>query len=708
MKQRRLRHSGVREFGNVNTLSPLTKRTCPMVTSFHGEYDNTMADLLARRETAFVLWHLKRTEPPPRLIIGWVQPGTPLQLVGEQSLALRPVPGFDDLWELPASECGLIDGWIYYYWFEVTASRPGRPADARIQVTDPLATAVDWRLLGRRLPAPFTDDDRYPAAAVKFSAGRLVSADVGGEQPSYLGALLPDSLPPNNRLVIYQLPCGWAHPGATGGRDVGVGSFRDVIALVDATACGANFSDLDVTRAGRAYLSGELGVNALEMPPVADSACNRAWGFATSHYFAPDFELGFPAIYSWPASNRDMADLSRTCHDHRMRFIADMSMAFAKSHPYLEAAYDDFFVVDPAKVAGAPDAFDYGRFAETYDPVSGATGTFSPARQLMKTAVDRWVQDFHIDGIRLDGIESAASWDFVQELKDHARLRNSERYAALGLAAKADERFIVVGEKRDEPHALLEQQRVDGLWHWAFKDYIRMALIGRQHENEPSFEATVRRALDCRSFGYADLSQAVIYLTSHQVEGFRNERLFDFFMRSGVADAEKRTKLAFACLLTAVGVPMIFAGEEFADRHDAFDEQGNVTQGTVDFSRLGDDWRERIKSHVSRLIQLRTSYDALAGNDIEIIHADFDDGKRVMAWRRGQAGSQSQVVVVANFSDFTTPDAEAPHAEYVVPGWPEAPPSRRWREVPQQRWIAETRAGREPLYSWEAKVYALY
>jgi hypothetical protein len=205
----------VRKFGNVTTLSPLTKQSGQMVTSFHGEYDNTMADLLARRESAFVLWHLTRTEPPPRRIIGWIQPGTPLQLVGEQSLALRPVTGFDDLWELPANECGLIDGWVCYYRFEVTGSRPGRPADgahARIQITDPLATAVDWRLLGRHLSPPFTADDRYPAAAVKYRAGRLVAADVGAEQPSFLGAPLPDSLPPNNRLVICELPCAGPTP----------------------------------------------------------------------------------------------------------------------------------------------------------------------------------------------------------------------------------------------------------------------------------------------------------------------------------------------------------------------------------------------------------------------------------------------------------------------------------------------------------------
>jgi len=33
---------------------------------------------------------------------------------------------------------------------------------------------------------------------------------------------------------------------------------------------------------------------------------------------------------------------------------------------------------------------------------------------------------------------------------------------------------------------------------------------------------------------------------------------------------EKRIKLAFVFLMTAVGIPMFLAGEEFADAHDFF------------------------------------------------------------------------------------------------------------------------------------------
>ena len=86
---------------------------------------------------------------------------------------------------------------------------------------------------------------------------------------------------------------------------MGVGSFRDVMALIDADVDGANFDDLDVTRLGRAYLA-ELGVNALELLPPADSVYNRQWGYGTTNYFAPDFEQNprarlpsRPPITSW-------------------------------------------------------------------------------------------------------------------------------------------------------------------------------------------------------------------------------------------------------------------------------------------------------------------------------------------------------------------------------------------------------------------------
>ena len=106
------------------------------------------------------------------------------------------------------------------------------------------------------------------------------------------------------------------------------------------------------------------------------------------------------------------------------------------------------------------------------------------------------------------------------------------------------------------------------------------------------------------------------------------------------------------------------------------------------------------------LVQLRAAHPALGVNDTNFFHVDFNDGKRVLVWQRGDA-STDPVVVLANFSDFVTADASNPASEYVVPNWPATPAGRSWREVTQSRPVPDNWIGREPIYPWEAKVYTL-
>jgi pullulanase len=210
------------------------------------------------------------------------------------------------------------------------------------------------------------------------------------------------------------------------------------------------------------------------------------------------------------------------------------------------------------------------------------------------------------------------------------------------------------------------------------------------------------------------------------VEGFHKERLatmlrymfpIDDSMSGEVKDArngaiERRVKLGFVCLLTAVGIPMILAGDEFADEHDLFNIHGNITNEAgkqidpVNFSRLeGNDneWRRNVLAHVKRLIDLRKTHPALGVNDTKLLHSDFTTGRRILVWQRGS--DSDPVIVVANFSDFQTDDPFNPSSQYVVPNWPHRE-DLLWREVSQQRDVPPPFVGREPLFPWEAKVYA--
>ncbi|KAK0751817.1 glycoside hydrolase family 13 protein [Schizothecium vesticola] len=191
---------------------------------------------------------------------------------------------------------------------------------------------------------------------------------------------------------------------------------------------------------------------------------------------------------------------------------------------------------------------------------------------------------------------------------------------------------------------------------------------------------------------------AVNYITSHDIEGWRKERLFNFLASSGVRDVARRARLAFALLLTSVGTPMIFAGEEFCDQMDSSVDMRQKQTDPVNYERKDDGgWRQALFGYVANLVRFRTRCPALGDDETDFFHVDRGRGGRIMAWRRG--GGEFPVVVVVNLSD-----EDMPGAEYVVPNWP-GREKAGWREVSQKRDVPAEWVGREPLLRWEAKIY---
>jgi 1,4-alpha-glucan branching enzyme len=677
-----------------------------------------MADFLVHKKTHFALWRPAVTEPAPKLIIGTFAPSDPPALTQAHIFPLAPAAKRPDVWEIAAKDCQLENGTIYHYWFEVTDSNLYKESHPRIWCTDPFALNVDWRLLA---PVPndpaFGNEDRNPAGVVRYQDGELLPCDPEGQQPDWRNDPPLETLPVNTQLVIYELPTAWARTRKEGGIQVAGGTFRDVLALVDPSAVPFSFFGLAVLQEGRAHLR-DLGINALELLPPADSFVDGGWGYATTNYFTADHDLGWYGRDRKPAPTTELARLIRACHQNGVRFFADVVMAFAARNPYRAINFPDFFVKansgDPEEYSQGvkrdgfgSDLFKYDHEVETYDPFTGERTKLVPARAFMLTYLDHWMRFYRIDGVRIDSIVNIASWDFIESFKDAGHSIYQERWQEQGNEPDvAGARFLAVGEELAMPLDLLYQHHIDSLWNEYFKRYIRAAILGKSHPDEQSFEDTVKKLVDCRLLGFGDGSQAINYITSHDVEGYGNERIYDFLLSNGISETEQRIKLAFACLITAVGIPMVFAGEEFADQHDVPVEGPEKQLDAVNFERRDDPWRARIVDHVARLVKLRTSYEALWFNETMFIHSDFSEGKRVMAWVRGKPESDKMVVIVANFSDYVTPNANDKRSEYVVNNWPQLPEGMRWHEVTQDRKVPRAWAGREPIFPWEAKVYA--
>ena len=412
-------------------------------------------DILNRRATQFLLWSPRLQNQVPQLVIGRLRPGNPPTVEAIRKLALGPVARADGLFEIAAAACGLDDGAVYHYWFEVDDSRSALRPPARVVVTDPFATCVDWRVF-----PPGVGENKQPAAVVRYlGQGKLTDSDPGGEAAVFDAADAPDKLSPNTQLVIYELPTAWALSRSLNEPERAVATFVDVAALIDEQIGGANFADLSLVDVGKSYLT-DLGINALELLPPADSFFKREWGYDTSHYLSPDCELGYPEGNLSPTANHDLARLVDACHQKGMRFFIDTVMAFAKEEPYNHIDAPDFCLDDPLADPNDPDSqtsgradghrdprngfgstlWRYAKPVTTYDPVSGQPQSLFPARQLMLTYLTRWMRDFRVDGIRMDSVENVANWDFVQAFKDLGRTLFRRRWTDAGDRAHVQQR----------------------------------------------------------------------------------------------------------------------------------------------------------------------------------------------------------------------------------------------------------------------------
>ena len=666
-------------------------------------------DILNQRHERFVLW----VPPPPDGSSDNASARAPILVVGTtdgdpvtfNELGRFPLVPSDDrtgLWVLnPASISPLLEDGVYRYWFEIEDTSPEKRGT--LLVADPFAFAVDYSVA-----TPVGDDARYqPASVVKFRDGKLWACDLDGTEPT--PPVLPGQaeLPSNNHLVIYELPTSWAKVGDDSrGNDVDVGTFTDVLALFDTATDGRSFSSISAVR--EEALLNDLGINALELLPAADAKGKGEWGYATAHYFATDSNLG---------SASDLGRLVGKIHSQGVRLFTDVVMAFGHdSYTYID--FPGFHLRPPLELDN-PDSYQshasgqlrdgyggsswrYVRSTHGYDPETGDNiSAVHPAWAFHHCHLARWMTDFGVGGLRLDSVNNIGNYEFVQSYKERAWALYNARYGGSADASK----FLVIGEELSMPVSMVHRGVLNALWNEPWQGRLRAVILGESTDRD-TFEGTVRKLANCLlddldGTNFTDGAQAVNYITSHDIEGYRKERLYNFLISNGVWDVEKRARLAFALLLTSVGIPMIFAGEEFADQMDRSVDMGEKQSDPVNYSRKNDGgWRQDLFGYVANLVKFRTKCPALGEDDTEFFHVDASRGGKIMAWRRGQTGEgRSPVVIVANFSDENTPGSE-----YVVPNWPDRNQSG-WREVSQQREVPAEWVAREPLLAWEAKVY---
>ncbi|UHG93067.1 alpha-amylase family glycosyl hydrolase [Spirosoma oryzicola] len=596
-------------------------------------------------------------------------PSTPLQPLSAQ-------PGY---WQIDVAELALSDG-DYEYEF-ILDDKTDSP------VPDPYAEEI-VRFGGYRGLFRIRDGVRW---RWPFSWADELSSGV--------------KLPDNNQIVIYEMPLRWMSSGPELIRQVGLGTFDQAI-----------FAHLDQLA--------DLGINTIELLPVQDSADTLNWGYGTRFFFTTDFDMGPPI---------DLKVFIKQCHQRGIRVFLDVVMNHARECPLEKLAFDWFFLNSPSEEPGRGQ--DWG--ARMFRYRKRFNGHY-PAREFHYQMAQFWIEEYHIDGFRLDEFQSIDNWDFIQTFRERATVRSKQLFP--------DRPFLVIAEDSwrrsdivyDKPGNPSGRKVVDSMWNFSYRDDIRQ-LMGNGIQTswgQPSRRERIVAFISGRktwnglsqSFvgGFADLSQNVNYITSHDVEKPEEARFMNYLfgqllrqkqlgdgsvdtIRTIVdtiagqseaiiathAEALERVRSGFAILMTSVGIPMLLAGEEFGDIHDLDQTDYRLKMSDpVDWQRRTQPGHSDLWNAVRALIYLRTSHPALQRNEIEFFYfhpaIDQNDSTRVFAYCRTNGrpvGSEGQVVVVANCG---------PHnfAQFWLP-WP-------WTNTSQIKEVGPPAKGTLPTFPFNA------
>lgn len=357
--------------------------------------------------------------------------------------------------------------------------------------------------------------DPYATQITKFGGYRGVLEVRDGREwraPFDWSDELPDgvSLPENNRIVIYEMPMRWMEGEQF--RQVGLGTFEK-----------AAFMHLDRLAA--------MGFTCIELLPVQDSPDTLNWGYGTRFFFTTDWDLGSPVDLKW---------FVKQCHRRGIRVLMDVVMNHARGCP-LQRLADRWFFIDPSQEPGRGD--DYGgRMFGYREPVDGQHW----ARALHLDVARFWIDEYHVDGFRIDEFKGIDNWEFIQQFRDAAWAHFRDRFP--------DRPFIVIAEDSwarsevtdDAPGNPGGRRVVDAVWDFTYRWDARNLLLDHvvTHWGQPSRRERITAVVSGRQRGldgplpggFQDLARAVGYITSHDVEHDHERRFVNHVVLSLLGD----------------------------------------------------------------------------------------------------------------------------------------------------------------------------
>ena len=417
------------------------------------------------------------------------------------------------------------------------------------------------------------------------------------------------SMPAWNELVIYETHIGTFFRS----EDEAVGSFADF---------SQKFEHLK-----------QLGINALEIMPIAEFAGDLSWGYNPAHPFAIETAYGGPLGFKRfvrEAHKNGFAIILDVVYNHFGPSDLDIWQFDGWSENDKGGIY--FYNDDRSSTPWGDTRPDYGR---------GEVRTYIRDNAMM------WLQDYHVDGLRYDmtlyirSIDASGKreipegWGLTQWINNEI---HAFKPSAICIAEDLQDNGYLTKPTCEGGAGFSSQ------WDASFVHPIRDVLT--QPDDAARDMHKVCSALRHKYNGQA--VQRVVYTESHDEVANGKSRIPSEVNADDPDNwfAQKRSTLGMALVFTAPGIPMLFQGQEQL--------QGGWFEDTQEVAWAHAEQHAGIVDLCSDLIALRLNRagktKGLTGDQVDVFHVNHKD--KVVAYRRSYAGGAGDdVIVLLNFAN---------------------------------------------------------
>jgi len=419
-------------------------------------------------------------------------------------------------------------------------------------------------------------------------------------------------LPPWNELVIYEM-----HVGTFAAAAGAPGTFEDVIPKL-------------------AYLT-DLGINAIEIMPVAEFPMNYSWGYNPAQPFSVETALGGP---------QGLHRFVKAAHAHGIAVLLDVVYNHFGPGDLDLWRFDGWSSSDHN---GGIYFYDNGRAHTPWGDTRPDYGRPEVRRYIRDNALF-WLDKYRLDGLRFDSVinirnrngnnddpanDLADGWRLLQWINDEIRARQPWK--------------ITIAEDLQNNDWITRETGAGGAgfgsqWDAGFVHPIRDAIITANDADRDLRAVSVA----LRHLYNADAARRVIYTESHDEVANGHARVAEEIWPGDAGSwfSRKRSTLGAAMVFAAPGIPMIFQGQEFLE--DEYFRDSVPLDWTKQTTYAG------IHALYRDLIRLRRNWfnqtRGLSGQQLNVHHVNNAD--KVLGFHRwANGGPGDDVVVVANFAN---------------------------------------------------------